>query len=127
MSGEEKVKEIRWGRGEEVIITWIIILACLYYLHGLFESEDPLCSDLQQWKERKNTSSKVNLDKTFFKDIKGFFQTLGQALSIAAFIVNWLIIKHYVKKCWSFGCNRVHRFFTGSICRLYTASIFSVI
>lgn len=80
MSGEEKVKEVRWG-AEEVIITWMIILVVyLYYLHGLFESEDPLRSDLQQWKERKNTRSKVNLDKTFFKDIKGYLRDFSKLL-----------------------------------------------
>lgn len=80
MSGEEKVKEVRWG-AEEVIITWMIILVVyLYYLHGLFESEDPLLSDLQQWKERKNTRSKVNLDKTFFKDIKGYLRDFSKLL-----------------------------------------------
>lgn len=80
MSGEEKVKEVRWG-AEEVIITWMIILVVyLYYLHGLFESEDPLHSDLQQWKERKNTRSKVNLDKTFFKDIKGYLRDFSKLL-----------------------------------------------
>lgn len=48
MSGKKgKVKEERGGK-REVIITWMIIIVIyLYYINGLFDTEDLLCSDLQ--------------------------------------------------------------------------------